>query len=180
MHTRRPSSLTLQLLIVALVAIAVVVSAGCGGDDAPEVARLPTTSTATTANAAAEGGEDVPGIKYARCLREHGVDVRDPGPDGNVVIDMPDTARAVVERAQRACQAFLPAGHQLEPEERDRILAQMTKFTRCMRAEGIPMADPFTGPAGGVGFRVPSGVNPLSQKYKSAEAACRHHLPGRP
>jgi hypothetical protein len=93
---------------------------------------------------------------------------------------MPDRAKAVVDRAQRACRELLPTGHQLDPEERDQALAAMTKFTRCMRTEGIPMADPFTGQNGGVGFTVPSGVNPLSQKYKSAEAACRHHLPGRP
>jgi hypothetical protein len=180
MTTRRSSSVVLRLLAAASAAAVIVLSVGCGGDDAPEVARLPTTTPPATTSAGDASGEDVPGIRYARCLREHGVDVRDPGPDGNVVIERPDTPRAVVERAQRACQQLLPAGHQLEPEERDRTLAAMTKFTRCMRAEEIPMADPFTGPAGGVGFRVPSGVNPLSQKYKSAEAACRHHLPGRP
>ena len=180
MQTRGPRVRPHRPALFALAALALVlVGSGCGGDDAPEVARLSTSTTVAVTSAGDAGKEDVPGIKYARCLREHGLDVPDPGPEGNVVIDMPSTPTAVVERAQQACEEFLPAGHQLDPEERDRTLAAMTKFTRCMRAEGIPMADPFTGPSGGVGFRVPSGVNPLSQKYRSAEAACRHHLPGR-
>ena len=179
MHTPRPTSLVL-VVAAALAVASLVIAVGCGGgDDAPEVARLPAATPATTSTGDG-GSERLAGIEYARCLRDHGVDVRDPGPDGSIVIDMPDTAKAVVDQAQRACREFLPRGHQLDPEERDEVLAAMTKFTRCMRTEGIPMADPFTGPNGGVGFTVPSGVNPLSRKYKSAEAACRHHLPGRP
>jgi len=56
------------------------------------------------------------------------------------------------------------------------VLKQFTKFTHCMRAHRIPMADPINGPQG-VGYSAPPGISPSSQLYKSAEAACKHFLP---
>jgi hypothetical protein len=56
-------------------------------------------------------------------------------------------------------------------------IEQFTSFTRCMRAHQIPMADPFSGPNGGVGYSIPQGISPNSRRYETAEAACKHYLP---
>jgi len=39
------------------------------------------------------------------------------------------------------------------------------------------MADPFSGPNGGVGIVLPRNVDPNSPLYKRADAACKHFIP---
>jgi len=46
-----------------------------------------------------------------------------------------------------------------------------------MREHAIPMADPFSGPNGGVGIAIPPSIDPNSQTYKQADAACKHLMP---
>lgn len=65
----------------------------------------------------------------------------------------------------------------MTPAQHAAALAQLTKFTDCMRKHEIPMADPFSGPNGGVGITIPRSVDLSSQVYKQAEAACDHLLP---
>jgi len=50
-------------------------------------------------------------VKFARCMRSHGIDMPDPSPDGGLVFQKgkgagPDSTR--FKEAERACQALLP------------------------------------------------------------------------
>jgi hypothetical protein len=112
-------------------------------------------------------------------MRSHGVNVLDPDQNGNIQIAAPDTPKAVIDRGQKACQRLRSAavGPGLNAKQHAQALAQFTKFTHCMRAHQIPMADPITGPNGAVGFYVPQGISPTSKLYTSAEASCKHLLP---
>jgi hypothetical protein len=47
-------------------------------------------------------------LKFTRCMREHGVDIPDPGPDGKMQV--PSGSQAKLQEAQQQCQQFLPGG----------------------------------------------------------------------
>ncbi|MFI6511047.1 hypothetical protein ACIBCT_25865 [Streptosporangium sp. NPDC050855] len=48
-------------------------------------------------------------LAFARCMREHGVDMADPVPgDGRVMIKRPEGGEAASEKAHKACEHHLP------------------------------------------------------------------------
>lgn len=47
------------------------------------------------------------GLRFARCMREHGADVPDPSPDGRMTVRVDRGDSAVFERAQRACGSIM-------------------------------------------------------------------------
>lgn len=58
-------------------------------------------------------------------------------------------------------------------------LEKMRAYARCMRANGVDMADPESNGQGGVGIKV-KGHGPQAQMdktMKAAEAKCRHLMP---
>ncbi|TMR06326.1 hypothetical protein ETD83_04905 [Actinomadura soli] len=46
--------------------------------------------------------------KFAQCMREHGVDIPDPGPDGQITIPSAGAGMDAVEKARAACRGSLP------------------------------------------------------------------------
>jgi hypothetical protein len=127
---------------------------------------------------ASAGAHRLAAIKYAHCMRSHGVNVLDPDQNGNIRVVAPNTPKAAVDRANQACRKLRVAalGPGMTPAEHAQALEQFTSFAHCMRAHRIPMADPINGP-NGVGYSIPQGISPSSRVYKSAETACRHFLP---
>ena len=103
--------------------------------------------------------------------------IRAPGgaADGG---ERPDQAK--FEAAQKACRQYLPNGG--EPPKLDaEQLEKMRTYARCMRENGVPdFPDPQ--PEGGLRIeRGPnSGIDPDSQAFKSAQAACEQYMPRRP
>jgi len=176
-------------LALALASPALVV-AGCGGAKSPSVARIETgpsapagvTSTASTTASPRSGVQRL--IAYSACMRRSGVpNFPDPNSNGNLVITPADNlnpAAPAYTRAQHACGKLSPqgaAGHGMTPAQHARALAAMTRYVACMRAHAVPMADPFSGPNGGVGITLPRSVNPSSGLYKRADLACQHLQP---
>jgi hypothetical protein len=57
--------------------------------------------------------EDLEKVRqYARCMREHGIDMPDPGPDGSLTggaVTGDDGAK--LDAADKACQSKLPGQH---------------------------------------------------------------------
>jgi hypothetical protein len=47
-------------------------------------------------------------LKFTKCMREHGVNIPDPGPDGKMQV--PSGSQAKLQAAQQQCQQFLPGG----------------------------------------------------------------------
>jgi hypothetical protein len=181
--TRQYLSMLGGALVLALVGS---VAAGCGSSTNPASQQVtsqqstsPASSSASTAGTSADKHR-LAGIKYAQCMRAHGVNVLDPDQNGNIKIDAPDTPQAVVDRANQACQklhAAFAAGAGMTPAQQAQAVKEITNYARCMRAHQVPMADPFTGPNGGVGYSIPRSVSPNSQVFKNADAACHHFLP---
>ncbi|MFF0520176.1 hypothetical protein ACFYTC_15810 [Actinomadura nitritigenes] len=47
-------------------------------------------------------------VKFAQCMREHGVDMKDPDPDGTIRIPTGKADPGTVNKAREACKALVP------------------------------------------------------------------------
>jgi hypothetical protein len=148
----------------AVAAVLVATLAACGDD--PDVAASPSP---------AASGQP---LKFAQCMREHGVDMPDPGSDGKITINSGPGQEHTVDDAQQACRQFAPNGGNgpdkpMPKADQERFL----KFAACMRQHGVPMQDPeFEG--GGVKMRVQAPDGPGNQaKDEAAQKACANLLP---
>ncbi|HWB23179.1 MAG TPA: hypothetical protein VG652_09855 [Gaiellaceae bacterium] len=152
---------------------AALLVAGCGGN-----AKSASSSPAPTRSAVQRL------VAYSICMRGNGVpSFPDPNSEGNLVIaptDNIDPASPQYERAENACKKLNPngaGGTGMTPAQHAQALAALTRYVECMRKHAIPMASPFSGPNGGVGISLPRTVDPSSEQYKGADAACKHVLP---
>jgi hypothetical protein len=182
---RRKPRFTLAVLGLGL-ALALTACGG-GSSDGDGVASLsgenPTGTTTGSAKTPSNDPQQA-ALDFARCMREHGIDMPDPEVDdqGRIRVRVrpggagggsrPDPAK--LEAAQEACGGLLGGGdgdRQLDPAARDAMVA----FARCMREHGIDMPDPT-----GDGLRVrrdgDGGPDPESAEFQEAEKACNHHL----
>ncbi len=190
-RSSRPARAGILLVLVAAVA------AACSGSasDAPGIATLasadPGASGAPSASPASSADPQQAMVDFARCMREHGVDMPDPVFDssgkGGVMIGgstdkgaAPD--RTKLSEADAACRHFLDSvtvggeTPEITQEQKDAMLA----FSRCMRDHGVNMPDPVfsnngaTVQIGGDGM----DIDPTSSTFKEAQAACQKDLPG--
>lgn len=159
-----------RLLAGALLATAIVTAACGGGGHATGVASLANAHTTTTAKstkskAAAKQEMQDAALAFARCMREHGVDMPDPtfkddGGKGGFAIQQSGPAGSGVgpdnpsfQAAQKACQPIMDKAEQDMPrpsaEEQAKMRDQALKFAKCMRAHGVDMPDPTFDSNGG-------------------------------
>ncbi|GAA2235597.1 hypothetical protein GCM10010232_22900 [Streptomyces amakusaensis] len=115
----------LKALPLTLTAALTVTLTGCGGGGEQERPAPATGSTepgGKGSGSARAGSEPSPGpeetaVLFARCMREHGVEVADPV-KGRVTIKQRkrDGSRSTLEKAMKACREHRPrsAGPELE------------------------------------------------------------------
>jgi hypothetical protein len=171
-------------LAIAAGAIAVVLAlalTGCGGsDDSDGVASLTDTtgqSTGGDGQGSGDGGDarrdrEQAALDYARCMREHGVDMPDPV-NGRFEFKNERRDQRKVEEAQQACQDILrdaapPVDEEQEAEMREAAL----RFAKCMRQHGVDMPDPTFPEGGGMLMRMPEGAEDDPQ-FDEAQKACQ-------
>ena len=153
-HSRRLRPALLAALSAAALVLLLV---ACGGSSSPGASA--TASTQETA------------VKFARCLREHGVNASTPtGSSASSFIKVTGAGGPkAFEAAQTACKRYRPAPPSFSPAEQTAHLDAALKFAKCMRSHGVDIPDP---PAGGGGIKIKiggpgGGPNPLQR-----------HLPG--
>jgi hypothetical protein len=178
------------LLAATVLALLAVAASGCGASDEADdgVASLDTGASAsagaTTTGAESDDPQEA-ALEWARCMREHGIDVPDPQVDaGGRLRIRPGRGGfrpgagddAEFREARDACG--LPFGNarpQLTDEQRQQLQETMLEFARCMRAEGIDMPDPdFSG--GGGAFRLGpgrGGFDPDDPDFQAAQRTCQ-------
>jgi hypothetical protein len=161
--------------VVALLTAGAVGAAasGCGGG-------------AGASEASARADKEQAGLDFARCMREHGVNVPDPKPVGgggmrfSMRVDAGNEAKA--RRAQAACDHFL-RGAMNSPSKADqqKMLEAALKWASCMRQNGVDVPDPKPVGSGGP-MKVGPGpkLNPKDPAFRRADAKCRSLLPGGP
>ncbi|MBB5136625.1 hypothetical protein HNP84_006376 [Thermocatellispora tengchongensis] len=151
------------LFLIPAAALLVLTACGQGGEDR-------TAGTAVPAEGADGGSRQGDAafqeglLKYARCMRENGVDM--PDPQGGVA-QMPKAPADVLEKAQKACEKLRPVAPGA-PDAEARHQRNVA-LARCLREKGIDVPDPRPGE----GFPVPQGGEKVLQAMRECSAKVR-------
>jgi hypothetical protein len=121
-------------------------------------------------------------VKFAQCMRQHGVNMPDPKPGaggrfGLQVEVKGGAGKQKLDTASQACRKLLPNGGRpnLTPAQQAKFRDAALKFAQCMRAHGVQVPDP--GQGGGI-IQMRRSQN--SAAFKSAMTACQSNLPFKP
>jgi hypothetical protein len=215
--TTLPTRRLRTLAAIACVAAASVTFAACGAtddgaadeatseaDDGGEVASLGTQAPdgATAQSSDDDDGDDAPteaemqqaALDYAKCMREHGVDMPDPqfnsdGGGGGVAIQLggpgaeidPDEMQAADEACKPIMEEIRAQFDPPDPEQLERMKQEALEFAQCMREHGVDMPDPQFSEDGAMTIAVGggrlgeegSGPDPIdTDKFEAASEAC--------
>nr|WP_042185492.1 hypothetical protein [Kibdelosporangium sp. MJ126-NF4]CEL16704.1 hypothetical protein [Kibdelosporangium sp. MJ126-NF4]CTQ92067.1 hypothetical protein [Kibdelosporangium sp. MJ126-NF4] len=165
--------------IVTVIALGVLVG-GCasGGKSGQDVASAGGNgSSAPPTSVAASGDPDEKMRQFAKCMRDNGVDVPDPDPDGSVGDQGIDRTSPAFQKAMDACRSLLPGGGDLSKID-PQLVDQLRELTTCLRANGIDIPDPDPG-SPMLGLDKLAGVDRGSPAFKKAMEACKDKMPGR-
>lgn len=170
--------------ILALPLMLATILTGCGGagDDGGGVATAGGPA-ATAATGTSGGGLTAQerALKFSQCMRDHGIDVPDPGGDTGEGVtfrfDQNEDPKKV-DAAMKACKQYLPDGG--EPPKLDAgQIEKMRQLSRCMRENGVPdFPDPDEN--GLIRVEPGKGVDPSSPKMRDAHDKCKHLEPAPP
>lgn len=171
-------------VVPLLVCAGLLAACGGAGEDGPAVATAGHGSAGASAAPSPSADEAEQRRAFAACMRENGVEMADPGPDGRITVH----AEKAVEpgagpgpgseagAALEKCRGLLPNGGEppkLSPED----IEKMRAMARCMRHNGVPDfpdPDPATG---ALMFRAGAKEDP--EAVRKASEACRHLGPDR-
>jgi hypothetical protein len=171
-----------------LACVLAAAASGCGGasDDSPGVASVGQgdgSSDSSSTPTSTQSAEDRM-VAFARCMRGHGVAMKDPTPDaqGNFRITIgsggPGKAKRTqgpdqkTQKALQACQKLAPGGQQkLSPADKQRLQDAALEFARCMRKHGIEVPDPKIGDGGIV--QIAGGPKTASPKAQKIQQQCQ-------
>jgi hypothetical protein len=150
--------------IVVAVAVAMLALSAC--DSSGGEAAAPSSSAAPQDKA----------LKYAQCMREHGVPMEDPKVEGGgVQLTVPSGSAldpAKQKTAEEACKQYAPFGQ--PGQQPDPVRAQqLLKYSQCMRENGV---EKFPDPDGGM-LRM-NGDVASDPDFTKAQAACKDLAPG--
>jgi hypothetical protein len=154
-------SATKSVSLLASCALASLALTACGG-------------SGPNANASTQDSEQQI-VNFARCMREHGVEVVAPTGSGGP-IRAKGANPQTMEAAQKACRRYQPKGgkENLSPAERAQREDQINKFAKCMREHGVQVQTPSSG--GGFAIQL-KNVNPESPGFQAAQKACAGFMP---
>jgi hypothetical protein len=137
----------ITLAAVAAVAALLALSACGGSDEGDGVASAggeKRTATPKTEKSAPLD-PDAQALVFAGCVRDNGVDMPDPGPGQQGLVDAFRSVsgnydRATLEQALAACQDLMPQYPQQHPTGDEWMLA----LAECLREQGLDVSDnPF-------------------------------------
>jgi hypothetical protein len=114
--------------------------------------------------------------QFAQCMRDHGIDMADPDPNGGLHINGNQKVdQDKLKVANQACLRLLPGGGQ-PPKFNATQVEQLREFSRCLRDHGldVPDPDPVTGL---IPVESLSKLDRDSKQFKDAELACQNVRP---
>jgi hypothetical protein len=138
-----------RFLVAAALLIVLGMTAACGDSGKGDDPTLPDAAGASTSESASGDDEadldpDDAMLKFAQCMREHGIDMPDPEPGGGIRIGGEGISEDQMEAAEAACQKWMDmampedGGEELSEEEKQQFLDQAA----CMRDRGYNFPDP--------------------------------------
>jgi hypothetical protein len=163
--------------VAAVVAVAaiLVLSAGGGTADGDGVASAGGAENAAQpaeTESSAPLDPDGQALVFAECMRDNGVDMPDPGPGRQGLVDAfravsGDYDQATLQQAFAACQDLMP---QYPQEQEMHEGADMLALAECLREQGLDVSDnPFQDAHSGA-----IDVN----EFSAAMEVCRDVLTG--
>jgi hypothetical protein len=159
--------------LVGVLALALAVAACDGGGKPGGVASL---GGAAGRQAGGDQRDQQAALNWARCMRQHGIDLPDPQFSGDNVAQLPNREvrnSPKFKAAEQACKHYLPNGAQAPPSAQER--QQALAFARCMRQHGINnMPDPQIT-ASGIDQPLPRRMDADDPRLKAAERACHQY-----
>jgi hypothetical protein len=169
-HTRPVLHRVLHRVLAATaVTLLLGLSAACGNSKDDDGSALPDAAGASSASPSGDGADSEADLdpedamlKFAQCMREHGVDMPDPTPGGGVRMNGEGLSEDQMEAAQSACQKWMDMA---EPEDGGQELSEEEKqsfldMAACMRERGYNFPDP-TFDGGRVTQKVEKGEGDL-------------------
>jgi hypothetical protein len=158
------------------------------------VLALTACGSAGNANDRSGSGGDGAGLKFADCMRSHGVpNFPDPGPGGGIQLSSAINPQSpAFQSAQSACSKLMPGGGPPRGPVSESRKLSMLRLAECMRKHGLStFPDPrTTAPAPGTGFGIAFGAPGSfiavpqsllqSPAFNQAAAACGFPGVGRP
>jgi len=208
MRTARSNKLHATRVGLGFAAVALLFAACGSGSASPGVASVGSTTTTTQSASAGAGGggggggaanagNGAPGggphtvmvmsgtgadmLKYAQCMRSHGVvDFPDPSSNGTILVGGTVSQSPQYPAADNTCRKLLPNGGVPTAAQQAQGIAQLLKFSVCMRAHGISDYPDPTSNGIQIPIRkgMPSDLDPNNPRLQSAEKACQHLAPG--
>lgn len=179
------------LLVLAAAGLLGAVSACSAVPSGPALPQATGASPTTSAVSPSVHDRDDALLRWAACMRDHGVDVPDPE-GGRITIDGRGLTPEQMEAAESACEEWQrlagpeEGAPQLTAEDKQAFLDQ----AQCMRDRGWAVEDPEFGADGGVrqSFRRGSGApgepEPGDPRFEEDVRACADEtgvpLPGGP
>jgi hypothetical protein len=143
---------TSRLAVAVAIPLLAALLGGCGGTDSTPQAGSPSA----TAGQSLESYR----LAFSQCMRDHGVDMSDPGADGSIAVTAGENSD-VLMAASEACQRTLgkapgaDGGAAQTDEER---YAELLKHAQCFREHGVDVPDPEPGKAGALPMDAPDDV----------------------
>jgi hypothetical protein len=164
-------------MIGLLLMLGIAGCAGTSGGSGVARASKPPGASASP-KPAGTGDEQEQMLKFAQCMREHGIQMDDPKPgEGIKLPGVVDPQKA--DAAMQACKQYLPGGG--EPNKPDPgQLEQLRKYAQCMRDQGIKN---FPDPDPNEGLKLDPGklgIQPNDPKFAAAQQACAKYQPAGP
>jgi hypothetical protein len=166
--------MTTRFLLAAVAATASFAVACGGGEE----------ETASPANAMEKNRKAM--LDYARCMREHGIDMPDPkfeggrvtmraggGPGKTMDADKMRTAEKACAKYQEAIEA-----PEMSDEDKAEMKAAALANAKCMREHGVPdFPDPQFDEKGGARIKISKALDPESPTFQKAMKACEKTMP---
>jgi hypothetical protein len=166
-------AMTRRRLGAAAALLALSVFSACGGAESQGVSSAGGGANPTPPAQATDAllDEDAQALVYAECMRDNGVDMADPGPGQQGLVDAlqavaGEVDRATMRKALAACQELMPQYASPEQHTDDAMLA----LAECLREQGLDVSDnPFDD--------AHSGAVDV-QEFTAAMEVCREVLIG--
>jgi hypothetical protein len=139
------------------------------------------SSSSSTSSAAAAGGSGAASnrnaqqVKFAECMRQHGVPITDParGVAGALSSGVP---ASTLQAAVAACRQYaVGASGAISETQRAQFTRAFVKYATCLRANGIDISDPTENGTNGFGQKLLAAE--ALPNFQQANAKCRRNLP---
>jgi hypothetical protein len=135
-----------------VLVLAVGLATACGPSDDDAGGNDGVASAAQSDGGAAPPATEAEGVddlaSWAACMRDNGIDMPDPDPDGKLngapEIEKGSPEAALYDQAEQACGPIDAFSGDSEPPEpmSDAELEQWLDWAACMRDQGVDMQDP--------------------------------------